>query len=375
MFSAGLDSAAHRTSGTAGRAGLRIDLLRFGTDFLRCLSPNMAHKAAVKALRFGLLPPPPAFEDDVLKSRLWGMDFANPIGMAAGFDKNAEAANGLLGLGFGFVEVGTVTPAPQMGNPQPNLFRLEEDQAIINRLGFPSEGLAVFARNLAHQKSRGAGIIGANLGINTGTKDPVADIVKLTATLGPIADYLVVNVSCPNTPGLVQWQTADRLAEIVGAARDTLASSEGHRPPLLVKIAPDLSDDDLAAVAGVALSIGVDGLIAANTTIARPALLRSARAPEAGGLSGPALFEPATRVLSELYRLTAGALPIIGCGGVASGADAYAKIRVGASLVQLYTALIYGGPGLVRDIKQSLAATLRADGFVSIADAVGADHR
>ncbi|MDA1324845.1 MAG: quinone-dependent dihydroorotate dehydrogenase [Proteobacteria bacterium] len=375
MFSAGLDSAARRASGTAGRAGLRIDLLRLGADLLRCLPPNMAHKAAVKALRFGLLPPPPAFEDDVLKSRLWGMDFANPIGMAAGFDKNAEAANGLLGLGFGFVEVGTVTPDPQMGNPQPNLFRLEEDQAIINRLGFPSEGLAVFARNLARQKSRGAGIIGANLGINTGTKDPVADIVKLTATLGPIADYLVVNVSCPNTPGLVQWQTADRLAEIVGAARDTLASLAGHRPPLLVKIAPDLSDDDLAAVADVALSVGVDGLIAANTTIARPALLRSASAPEAGGLSGPALFEPATRVLSELYRLTGGALPIIGCGGVASGADAYAKIRAGASLVQLYTALIYGGPGLVREIKQSLAATLRADGFLSVADAVGADHR
>ena len=375
MFSAGLNSAARPTSRKADRDGFRIDLLRFSTDFLRCLPPNIAHKTAVKALRYGLLPPPPAFDDDVLRISLWGMDFANPIGMAAGFDKNAEAANGLLGLGFGFAEVGTVTPDPQRGNPRPNLFRLEDDLAIINRLGFPSEGLALFAKNLARQKSRGTGIIGANLGINTGTKDPVADIVKLTAKLGTLADYLVVNVSCPNTPGLVQWQTADRLAQIVGAARDTLASMDGKKPPLLVKIAPDLSDDDLAAVADVALSVGVDGLIAANTTVARPLSLRSASAREAGGLSGPALFEPATRALSMLYRLTGGTLPIIGCGGVASGADAYAKIRAGASLVQLYTALIYGGPGLVREIKQSLAGRLRADGFLSVADAVGADHR
>jgi len=375
MHSAGLNCVARRASRNAGKDGFRINLLRLGTDFLRCLPPNMAHKTAVKALRYGLLPPPPAFEDDVLNISLWGIDFANPIGMAAGFDKNAEAANGLLGLGFGFVEVGTVTPDPQCGNPRPNLFRLEEDQAIINRLGFPSDGLARFAKNLARQKSRGTGIIGANLGVNTGTKDPVADIVKLTKKLGTLADYLVVNVSCPNTPGLVQWQTADRLAQIVGAARDTLASMDGKKPPLLVKISPDLSDDDLAVVAEVALSVGVDGLIAANTTVARPSSLRSAGAPEAGGLSGPALSGLATRALSTLYRLTGGALPIIGCGGVASGADAYAKIRAGASLVQLYTALIYSGPGLVREIKQSLAARLRADGFPSVADAVGADHR
>ena len=375
MSSAGLNSAARRAPNSTQKDGFRTDLLRVCTDFLRCLPPNLAHKTAVKALRYGLLSPPPAFDDDVLQTNLWGIDFANPIGMAAGFDKNAEATNGLLGLGFGFVEVGTVTPDPQGGNPRPNLFRLEDDQAIINRLGFPSNGLALFAKNLAGQKSRNTGIIGANLGINTGTIDPVADIVKLTAALGPLADYLVVNVSCPNTLGLVQWQTADRLAQIVGAARDTLESMADKKPALLVKIAPDLNDDDLAAVAEVALSAEIDGLIAANTTVARPSSLRSPGALEAGGLSGPALFEAATRILSTLFRLTGGKLPIIGCGGVASGADAYAKIRAGASLVQLYTALIYGGPGLVREIKRSLAGRLRADGFRSVADAVGADHR
>jgi len=235
--------------------------------------------------------------------------------------------------------------------------------------------ISLVRKNLSRQKSRGIGIIGANLGINTGTPDPVADIVKLTERVGSLADYLVVNVSCPNTPGLVQWQTADRLAQIVGAARDALGSMDGKKPPLLVKIAPDLSDNDLAAVAKVALSVGVDGLIAANTTVALPSSLRSSSAPEAGGLSGPALFEPATRALGILYQLTGGALPIIGCGGVASGADAYTKIRAGASLIQLYTALIYGGPGLVREIKQSLAAKLKSDGFRSFAEAVGADHR
>ena len=268
MSSAGLNSAARRASNSTQKDGFRTDLLRVCTDFLRCLPPNLAHKTAVKALRYGLLSPPLAFDDDVLQTSLWGIDFANPIGMAAGFDKNAEATNGLLGLGFGFVEVGTVTPDPQGGNPRPNLFRLEDDQAIINRLGFPSNGLALFAKNLADQKSRNIGIIGANLGINTGTIDPVADIVKLTAALGPLADYLVVNVSCPNTPGLVQWQTADRLARIVGAARDTLESMAGKKPALLVKISPDLNDDDLAAVAEVALSAEIDGLIAANTTVA-----------------------------------------------------------------------------------------------------------
>jgi dihydroorotate dehydrogenase len=375
MFSAGLNSAARRSSTDARESNIRTDLLRFGTDILRCLPPNLSHKVAVKALRYGLLPPPPPFDDDVLKISLWGMDFANPVGMAAGFDKNAEAVDGLLGLGFGFAEVGTVTPAPQRGNPRPNLFRLEKDRAIINRLGFPSDGLAPFARNLAARKNRGSGIIGANLGVNTGTDDPVAEMVTLTETLGRLADYLVVNVSCPNTPGMAQWRTADGLARIVGAARDTLAAMDGRKPPLLVKIAPDLSDGDLAAVAEVARTVGVDGLIAANTTVARPTSLRSASAAEAGGLSGPALFEPATRALSQLFRMTGGKLPIVGCGGVASGADAYAKIRAGASLIQLYTALIYGGPGLVAEIKRSLAARLRADGFRSIADAVGADHR
>jgi dihydroorotate dehydrogenase len=373
MSSTGLHTAARRAYRGERR---RFDAAHLGTALLRRLPPNMAHTAAIKLLRYGLLPSSPAHDDAILANRLWGIDFANPIGMAAGFDKDAQATDGLLGLGFGFAEAGTVTPLPQAGNPRPNLFRLEEDAALINRLGFPSSGLTAFVANLARCRERRTGVIGANIGINTGTEDPVRDIVTGVRALAPLADYLVINVSCPNTPGLCQWQTADRLAEITGAAlavREEAAG--GRRPPVLIKIAPDLSDTDLVAVAEVSLKSGVDGLIATNTTVARPASLRSARASESGGLSGPPLFAASTEALSQLYRLTGGRLPLIGCGGVSSGADAYAKIRAGASLVQLYTALVYGGPGLVGEIKQSLAAHLRADGFQRLSDAVGADHR
>jgi len=372
MSSAGLHTGARRAYTEARRP---IDSGRLGAALLRRLPANVAHKVAVKALRYGLLPSRPRPDDRILASRLWGIDFTNPVGMAAGFDKDAEAVDGLLGLGFGFAEAGTVTPQPQPGNRQPNLFRLEQDRALVNRLGFPSRGLAAFAANLA-RRARPAGVVGANIGINTGTADPVRDIVTGVRTLAPLADYLVINVSCPNTPGLCEWQAADRLAEIAGAARAARDAPDGsRRPPLLVKIAPDLSDTGLAAVAEVALSAGIDGLIASNTTVARPAALRSARAAEAGGLSGPPLFAASTETLSQLYRLTGGRLPLVGCGGVASGADAYAKIRAGASLVQLYTALVYGGPGLVGEITRSLAAHLRADGFERLSDAVGADHR
>src|SRR5690606_30757893 len=225
-------------------------------------------------------------------------------------------------------------------------------------------------------RARGAGIVGFTAGIAAGSADPVRDVATGVRRLAPLADYLVVNVSCPNTPGLCDWQMGERLAEIAGAAlaeRDALGS--GRRPPVLVKIAPDLSDGELAAVAEVALTTGVDGLIATNTTVTRPASLRSARAVERGGLSGPPVFASSTETLLRLYRLTGGRLPLVGCGGVSSGADAYAKIRAGASLIQLYTALVYGGPGLVEEITRSLAAHLRADGFARLSDAVGADHR
>ena len=372
MFSAHVNSAVRQV---ARELDSGFEPLRFVTALLRKLPPNIAHQTAVKALRYGLIPGAPDTDDDILKINLWGMRFANPIGMAAGFDKNAEAVKGLFRLGFGFAEVGTVTPNPHLGNARPNLFRLEDDQAIINRLGFPSQGVEKFVRNLEQQKVRSAGIIGANLGINTLTKDPVADIVLLASKLAGLADYLVVNVSCPNTPGLAQWHKPDPLKEILRAVRSALDHESYNKKPLLVKIAPDLSENNLAAVATIALDAEVDGLIAANTTVARPSSLRSENAKQYGGLSGPVLFGPATRTLSSLYELTDGKVPIIGCGGVSCGSDAYAKIMAGASLVQFYTALIYGGPGLVKQIKRDVAGLLRADGFRSMAEAVGAHHR
>ncbi len=374
MSIAGLHTAARRAVAPAGNRSRPLD---FGTALLRRLPPNLAHKAAVKALRYGLGPRRPSRDDQALGMRLWGLDFANPIGMAAGFDKNGEAADGMIGLGFGFAEAGTVTPLPQPGNPQPNLFRLEEDRALINRLGFPSCGLDRFTANLARSHRRQTGVVGVNVGMNSGSPHPVQDVIVGVKAVAPLCDYVVVNVSCPNTPGLSEWQTPERMAEMVGAAMAARgeAAVGGRKPALLVKISPDLDDAHLAAVAEMALRQGIDGLIATNTTTARPSGLHSAHARQTGGLSGPPLFDMATRGLSRLYRLTDGKVPLIGCGGISSGADAYAKIRAGASLIQLYTALIYSGPGLIDEIKSSLLAHLRADGFDRLSQAVGADHR
>lgn len=353
----------------------QFDAVGFGTALLRRIPPNMAHKTAIKALRYGLLPPHPRQDDPRLSIRLWGIDFSNPIGMAAGFDKDGEATNGLLGLGFGFAEAGTVTPRPQPGNPRPNLFRLEEDAAVINRLGIPSPGIRVFARNLARLRDRSAGPVGANIGFNSGSDDPLQDVVTSIRTLTSLVDYLVLNVSCPNTPGMCDWQAPEKLEAFLKAAVAARDESAEDRPPLLVKIAPDLDSTHLRALADVVLGAKIEGIIATNTTTSRPATLRSGKAHELGGLSGPVLFDQSLRNLGELYRLTNGRIPLIGCGGVSSGADAYAKIRAGASLVQLYTALIYGGPRLVDDIKASLLGYLTSDGFDSVIDAVGADHR
>jgi len=361
--------------GVVRRPARRFDALALGARLLRLLPPNLAHRTAIQALRFGLAPMRKPISPPILATRVWDIDFDNPIGLAAGFDKDAEALDALLGLGFGFVEAGTVTPRPQRENPRPNLFRLDADEAVINRLGFPSQGLDAFARRLA--RPRRAGVVGANVGINRDSDDPAGDFAAGIARLTPLADYLVINVSSPNTSGLRDLQQEARMAEIVArarAARDA-AAGDGRRPPLIVKIAPDLDPHGLAAVARAATEGGADGLCAGNTTIARPDSLRSPAAANPGGLSGPALFRPSTEVLAALYRLTGGRLPLIGCGGVASGADAYAKIRAGASLVQLYTALIFGGPGLVAAICADLARLLAEDGYTHVADAVGADHR
>ena len=344
---------------------------------LRRLGPELAHDLTLRAMGLGLSPRPDDPNDPILATRLWGRDFANPLGSAAGFDKDAVVIQRTLDLGFGFVEVGSITPRPQPGNPKPRIFRLPEDRAVINRFGFNSAGREVAARYLADWRGTGRpGLVGVNLGKNRDSEDASEDYALGVRMLAPYGDYVVINVSSPNTPGLRALQgraELEHLLDRVGAALDDTLGAK--RPPLLLKVAPDLTAADRADIAAVALARGLDGLIATNTTIERPADLRGRHRGEAGGLSGQPLFEPATQVLFDLYRLTGGAIPLIGVGGVASGADAYGKIRAGASLVQLYTALVYHGPALVGRIKRDLAALLRRDGFTQISQAVGADHR
>lgn len=340
---------------------------------LRLLPPEAAHRLSIRALQ--RLPlAAPVRDDPILASSAFDLDFPNPIGLAAGYDKSAEAFGPALRLGFGFVEIGSVTPRPQEGNPRPRLFRIAEEEAVINRMGFNNDGLAAVARRLALRPKSGParGILGANLGKNKESAEAGPDYAAGVAALAPLADYLVINVSSPNTPGLRALQGRKPLEGLLALVR---AARDGAKPPLLLKIAPDLTADDKRDIAEVALASGLDGLIVGNTTLTRPAGLRGSAAKEAGGLSGRPLFRLSNAVLADMYRLTGGRLPLVGVGGISSGADAYAKIRAGASLLQLYTALIYRGPGLVGRIKADLAARLRADGFASIGAAVGADHR
>ena len=341
---------------------------------LRMLDPETAHGLAIKALKNNFVPRPSLYEDPILRIEVWNKEFANPIGLAAGFDKNAEVVDGMLAQGFGFVEAGSVTARPQSGNPRPRLFRLKKDMAVINRIGFNSEGAHAVADRL--QGRQRVGVVGINLGKNKNSRDAAFDFVEGIRVLVPFADYMVLNVSSPNTPGLRNLQSREYLADLLAAVKAALAETAlAQPPPLLLKIAPDLTDEDKGDIAEVSVAVGIDGLIATNTTVERPANLVDPHRGEIGGLSGPPLMVPSTEVLGEMYRLTNGALPIIGCGGVQSGTDAYAKIRAGASLVQLYSALVYRGPGLVNRIKCQLAELLKADGFTKVAEAVGADHR
>ena len=341
---------------------------------LQALPAEAAHRVTIKALAGGLgglfagwrEADPPS-----LKQTLWGREFPNPVGIAAGFDKDAEAPDALLRLGFGFAETGTVTPRPQAGNPKPRLFRLYQDRAVINRMGFNSAGLDPTLARLRGRQRRG--VVGVNLGKNRDSTDALADYVEGVRRVGPLADYFVINVSSPNTPGLRELQRREILEELlchVVAARDEVAPGT----PLLVKIAPDLGSGERTDIAAVAGQVRIDGIVIGNTTIARPPGLRSRHASEQGGLSGPPLLAPSTALLAEIYAVMERKIPLIGVGGIASAADAYAKIRAGASLVQLYTALVFEGPALLGRIKRDLAELLRRDGFTSIAEAVGADH-
>lgn len=366
------------------------------------LDAEVAHRLAISAAARGWVPREKRPDPSILGLEVWGRKFSNPLGLAAGFDKNAEAVEGLLGLGFGFVEVGSVTPVPQEGNAKPRIFRLRQEGAIINRCGFNSEGILAVARRLGVQHGKrkldetssssstsndevkhggkaGPGILGVNIGKNKTSEDASADYVQGVHTLSQYADYLVINISSPNTPGLRKLQGRKQLKDLVKkvqAARDEMQWAEEGPPPLLVKIAPDLSKQDLEDIAAVSLTLRLDGLIISNTTISRPdPVNENPLAEEAGGLSGKPLFDLSTNVLKEMYILTRGKIPLIGCGGISSGEDAYKKIRAGATLVQLYTAFAYGGPALIPQIKAELAECLIRDGFRSVYDAVGADCR
>jgi len=343
---------------------------------LRRLPPEIAHRLAISALkmrrgRLGL-----TSDDPVLHMRIWGRSFPNPIGMAAGFDKDAEVYDALLQSGFGFVEVGSITPEPQPGNPKPRLFRLPQDNALINRMGFNSRGLARARQRLEKRRHLRHGIVGVNLGKNR-NGEAEADYTRGVRELAAYADYIVINVSSPNTPGLRALQSAVALRTLITAVQRARgeAGAADLPPPLLLKLAPDLTPEDRQEIAVVAAGCAIDGLIVGNTTISRPPSLHGSHVGEAGGLSGAPLFTLSTDVLRDMYRLTEGRIPLIGVGGISSGADAYAKIRAGASLVQLYTALVYQGPALLQRMKKDLVQLLRRDGFAQLDEAVGADHR
>jgi dihydroorotate dehydrogenase len=332
------------------------------------MEAERAHRWAVLALRLGLAGADRRVDDPALAVETLGMRFANPIGLAAGFDKDGVAVRGLSRLGFGFIETGTVTPRPQPGNPKPRVFRLEADQAVINRYGMNGLGLDAYVARLAALPRRRRVVLGANVGINKEGAEPEHDYPALVAAVAAYADYVVINVSSPNTPGLRDLQGEQQLQRILAAVRQAVPV----RPPLLVKVAPDLSEAGLEAVVEAAVTYGVDGLIVANTTIARPDTLRSPHANETGGLSGAPLLAASTAVLARAHRMAAGRLVLIGCGGVATGADVLAKLRAGASLVQLYTAFAYTGPALIPRLKRELLAGMRREGFTSVAEAIGA---
>ena len=334
---------------------------------LRRMEAERAHRLAILAMRLGLAAENPAADPAVLATTVAGLTFTNPIGLAAGFDKDAVALRALMRMGFGFVEVGTVTPRPQAGNPRPRLFRLPEDGAVINRMGFNNAGITAFAAHLSG--IRRIVPVGANIGVNKEGAEPERDYPDLLRIVAPLADYVTVNVSSPNTPGLRDLQSEARLAAILSAMRAAVPAS----PPIFVKVAPDLSVAGLEAVVETAIAHGIAGLILTNTTISRPASLHSAAAAQTGGLSGKPLFDLSTAMLARARLSARGRLALIGVGGVGTGAEALAKLRAGADLVQVYTAFTYGGPSVIARIKTELALALRAAGVTRIAEVVGAE--
>lgn len=333
---------------------------------MRHLDPETAHRLAIRALALAPLMPAPPIDDPILHTILAGLPLPSPVGLAAGLDKNGEALAGLGKLGFGFVECGSVTPLAQSGNPRPRLFRLTEDRAVINRMGFNNDGLEAFAARLAHRPKDV--VVGANLGANKDTGDKAADYVLGLKRLAGLADYFTVNVSSPNTPGLRALQGREALDDLLGRIAEARG---GDTAPVFLKIAPDLTAAEIGMIVEAAVAHRIDGLIVSNTTLARPDSLRAAGREEAGGLSGAPLKAGARAALAAAAEASGGRLTLIAAGGIDSGEEAYARLRAGAAAVQIYSALVYEGPGLVGRIKRDLAARLRADGFSTVAEAVG----
>lgn len=344
---------------------------KIGLRALYGMDPEAAHGWAIRALQMGLAPAPGVITSDRLRTTVAGLDLPNPVGLAAGFDKNATALKGLAKSGFGFVEVGAATPRPQPGNPKPRLFRLTEDRAAINRFGFNNDGMEAIAKRLA-QRPHDA-VIGLNLGANKDSTDRAADFARVLAHCGAHLDFATVNVSSPNTEKLRDLQGKAALSALLAGVVET-REELGRRIPIFLKIAPDLTETEIADVAEVATNSGIDAVIATNTTLSRDGL-QSAYKDQAGGLSGAPLFDKSTRVLAQLYRLTEGKLPLLGVGGIGNAEQAYAKIRAGASAVQLYTALVYGGLSLAGEIAKGLDELLARDGFANVADAVGTGNK
>jgi dihydroorotate dehydrogenase len=334
------------------------------------LDAERAHRLTIALLKLrsgtGFPPEPPS--TPLLETKLAGLTFPNPVGLAAGFDKDAEVPEQMLNLGFGFVEVGTLTPRPQSGNPRPRLFRLLEDEAVINRMGFNNRGQAD-ARARLERRARWGGVIGVNIGANKDSPDRIADYAEGVRAMSGVADYLTINISSPNTPGLRQLQDEGALSALLSAVMD---ARDAKGPPIFLKVAPDLGEGEPDQIVRVAMKHRLDAIIVANTTVSRPTL-RSSLAQETGGLSGRPLKPLALQALRDFRRASGGAIPLIGVGGIATVDDAWERIRAGASLVQLYSAMVYQGPGIVRSIARGLADRVRAAGFANIAEAVGTE--
>ena len=338
------------------------------------LDAEKAHNLTLKALKAGLFKVKP-FAHAALSQELWGIKFPNPVGLAAGFDKNADVPGAILKMGFGFTEVGTVTPKAQDGNPKPRVFRDPPREAVINRMGFPNQGMNVFKENLSQfllQKPRPVGVVGINIGMNKTQSEPKKDYTLLIRELGPYADYMTVNISSPNTPGLRNLQEPEHLAPLIESLVETRNKSCGDNPPpLLVKLAPDLEEADQESIAKTLVDANIDGIILTNTTLSRPEFLPEKFRAQTGGLSGAPLTRKSTAIVKAFYQITGGKIPLIGIGGIGCAQDAYDKICAGASLVQLYSALVFQGPELVGQINTGLLDLLKQDGHAHLKDAIG----